>query len=71
MATWLQCKVISYLLQRNSSKSSDATAKRVVILQGVLANGMDDCSPVCGDSKGQSCSNAMKPELMDDVLDDD
>ena len=30
-----------------------------------------DCSPVCGECKGQSCSNAMKCIPMDDVPDDD
>ena len=41
MVTWLRYKRIFYLLQRNSSKSFDVTAKQVAMLQGVLANGMD------------------------------
>ena len=41
MVTWLRYKLTFYLLQRNSSKSFDVTAKQVAILQGVLANGMD------------------------------
>ena len=60
-----------YLLQRNSSKSLDVTAKQATTLQGVLENGMDlTVLQFVGECKGQSCSHTTKPIPMDDVPDD-
>ena len=45
--------------------------KLVAILQGVLANGMDLTVLQFVRNAKDSCFNAMKPECMDDVPDDD